>query len=302
LGRDVAVITVTPSDTPPVRYNGRTYIRIGSRKGLASAQDERILNEKRRFLDVSFDIHGVASATVNDLNARLFEEEYLPAAVAPDVLEANERTFQQRLAAAKMVVSTDNPTPTVLGVLTLGVRPTDFLPGAYIQFLRIDGGELADPVVDESRYDGPVADLIRRIEEKLESHNRVAVDFTRGPTETRTPTYPAAALQQIVRNAVMHRTYESTNAPIRIYWFNDRIEIYSPGGPFGSVTAENFGQPGAADYRNPNLAEALRVLGFVQRFGADIATAQRALAKNGNPPLRFETSQSAVICSIEKRV
>jgi len=300
-GKDVAVITVTPSDSPPVRYNGRTYIRIGPRRGLASAQDERILNEKRHFLDVSFDIHGLSSATARDLSARLFEEEYLPAAVAPDILEANERTLEQRLAATKMVVSADNPTPTVLGILVLGIRPADFLPGAYVQFLRIDGTELADPVVDESIYDGPVTDLIRRTEEKLESHNRVAVDFTRGATETRTQTYPAAALQQIVRNAVMHRTYESTNAPIRIYWFNDRIEIFSPGGPFGLVTAENFGQPGAADYRNPNLAEALRVLGFVQRFGAGIATAQRALAQNGNPPLRFETSPSAVLCRIERR-
>ena len=40
-------------------------------------------------------------------------------------------------------------------------------------------------------------------------------------------------------------------------------------------------------YRNPNLAEALRVLGFVQRFGFGIAAARRALADNGNPPPQF---------------
>ena len=54
---------------------------------------------------------------------------------------------------------------------------------------------------------------------------------------------------------------------------NDRIEILSPGGPFGQVTVENFGQPGIVDYRNPNLAEAMRVLGLVQRFGVGIAIA-----------------------------
>ena len=35
----------------------------------------------------------------------------------------------------------------------------------------------------------------------------------------------------------MHRTYEATNAPIRVSWFNDRIEVLSPGGAFGVVTA-----------------------------------------------------------------
>ena len=101
-----------------------------------------------------------------------------------------------------------------------------------------------------------------------------------------------AALQQLVRNAVLHRTYEVTNAPVRVSWYDDRIEIASPGGPFGAVTAENFGQPGVTDYRNPNLAEALRVLGYVQRFGIGIPAARQALARNGNPPPEFDVQPS----------
>ena len=96
----------------------------------------------------------------------------------------------------------------------------------------------------------------------------------------------------------MHRTYEATNAPIHVYWFEDRIEILSPGGPFGAITAETFGQPGLVDYRNPNLAEALRVLGFVQRFGFGIPTARRELEKNGNPALDFEVTPNHVLFRI----
>ena len=40
--------------------------------------------------------------------------------------------------------------------------------------------------------------------------------------------------------AVMHRvqlnTHESTNAPVRVYWYDDRIEISNPGGRYGNVT------------------------------------------------------------------
>ena len=43
----------------------------------------------------------------------------------------------------------------------------------------------------------------------------------------------------------------------------DRIEITSPGGPYGALTVDNFGQPGLVDYRNPILAEAMRVVGLL---------------------------------------
>lgn len=286
-GADVAVITVEPADSPPVSFRGRIWIRIGPRRGIASAQDERILNEKRRAGDKPFDVHPMPSATLSDLDRARFETEYLPAAFAPDLLAANDRTYEQRLATTKMIVAVDETVPTTLGVLVLGTRTRDFLPGAYIQFLRVAGRELADPIVDEQVIDGPLADVLRRIDEKLTAHNRIAVDITGGPRELRSPGYPLAALQQFVRNAVMHRTYEATNAPVRVYWYDDRIEVTNPGGPFGSVSVENFGQPGIADYRNPNLAEALRVLGFVQRFGAGLAIARRELQNNGNPPPEF---------------
>jgi ATP-dependent DNA helicase RecG len=81
-----------------------------------------------------------------------------------------------------------------------------------------------------------------------------------------------------------------------VNWFDDRIEIQNPGGTFGQVTKENFGT-GVTDYRNPNLAEAMRVLGFVQKFGVGIATARRELLQNGNPlpEFRVETNQLLVV-------
>jgi ATP-dependent DNA helicase RecG len=64
------------------------------------------------------------------------------------------------------------------------------------------------------------------------------------------------------------------------------------------VTAETFGDPGVVDYRNPNLAEALRVLGFVQRFGFGIPTARRELEKNGNPALSFQVTANRVLLRV----
>lgn len=300
-GAEVAVITAQPAEAPPVRYDGRIWIRLGPRRGVATAQDERILNERRKYRDLPFDVQPVPSSRLEALSQVLFEQEYLANAFAADVLAANERNYQQRLAACKMISAADTPTPTVIGLLVLGNDPRDWLPGAYIQFVRLKGPQWSDPVVDESPIGGPIGQILRRIDEKLDAHNRMAVDFTSQSTEARITPYPAVALQQLVRNAVMHRTYEGTNAPVRVYWFDDRIEIHNPGGAFGSVTAENFGQPGVTDYRNPNLAEAMKVLGFVQRFGVGIAPARAELLKNGNPPVVFNVQPANVLATVRKR-
>jgi ATP-dependent DNA helicase RecG len=297
-GTEVAVITVAPADAPPVRYKGRAWVRVGPRRSVATAQDERILNERRRYRDRPFDIQPVRAAALADLDLQRFEREYLPAAVAPDVLAANARTPEERLAALKMVAAVDASVPTVLGMLVLGKDPRAFLPGAYVQFLRVQGTALDGPIIDEQLIDGTLLDVARKLDEKLTAHNRVAVDFTSARTEQRHPLFPVAALQQVTRNALLHRTYEGTHAPVRVTWFDDRIEIWSPGGPFGAVTIENFGQPHLADYRNPNIAEAMRVLGLVQKFGAGLAITRAELERNGNPPPEFTVSASHVLVTL----
>lgn len=297
-GIEIAVVTVFPADAPPVRYKGRIWIRIGPRRGIATAQDERILNERRRFRDLPFDVCPLPSCPLEELNQSVFDGEYVPNAFAPDVVGANDRTYQQRLAACRMIASAEDPIPTVLGVLTIGQTPRTWLPCAYVQFLRIGGSELAGPISDEEIIDGTLSTTLTRLDDKLKAHLTTAVDITSATKEKRVSNYPLAALQQIARNAVMHRTYENTNAPIRIYWFDDRIEIHSPGGPFGVVTAQNFGSPGITDYRNPHIAEAMKVLGYVQRFGVGIATAQKALTANGNPPAEFDVQPNFVLATV----
>ena len=300
-GMDVAVVTVLPSDSPPVRYKGAIHVRSGPRRGIATEQDERILNERRRGQFLPFDIQPVPGATVSDLSISRFEEEYLPNAFSAETLEANERSADQRLATTKMIASSDVPTATVLGLLVLGKRSRDYIPNSYVEFLRIDGVELSDSIIDHETIDGTIPEILRRIDDKMKAHISTGVDLTGFDTELRESTYPLAALQQVTRNAVMHRAYEATNAPVRITWFSNRIEVHNPGGAFGAVTRENFGRPGVTDYRNPNLAEAMKVMGFVQRFGVGIATARKELRDNGNPEPEFVVEDAFVQVTVRGR-
>jgi ATP-dependent DNA helicase RecG len=300
-GCEMAVVIVEPSLYPPMQFKGRIWIRVGPRRAIASAQEERRLNERRRANDLPSDLRSITSASLGDLDLDLFERTYLPAAFPAELLEQNERTIEQRLTTLRFLSADDPPSPTVSGLLAIGKSPADHVPGAYVQFLRIDGTELSEPIADQKDCHGPLPELLPMLDDIVSAHIRIATDITSTSTETRRPDYPVAALQQLVRNAIMHRDYATSNAPTRVTWFADRIEIQNPGGPYGQVTAENFGQPGITDYRNPNVAEAMKTLGFVQRFGVGIATARRQLSDNGNPPPEFQVQPNHVLAIVRRR-
>jgi ATP-dependent DNA helicase RecG len=298
-GSEMAVVIVQPALAPPVRFQGRTWIRVGPRRATATVEEERRLAERRQAADLPFELRSRPEASIDDLDLVLFERTYLKAAVAPEVREENQRPLDDQLRALRFL--DHNGHPTVLGLLVIGNDPRAFLGGAYIQFVRFQGAEVTDTIRNQKEIRGPLPDLIHRIDEVLEANIEVATSITEGPFEIRRPDYPLRALQQLVRNAVLHRSYEGTNAPVRCYWYDDRIEILSPGGPYGQVTAENFGQPAVTDYRNRHLAEAMRVLELVQRFGVGIMIARRELAENSNPPPVFDVQPTFVRVAVRKR-
>lgn len=298
-GCTVAVVIVEPSLDPPVRYRGNVWVRIGPRRATASRDEERILSEKRRFQDMSFDLRPLENATIADLDSEMFRRTYLPSAVSFETLAENDRPLEHQLLSLRMITTRKPNIPTVLGILTVGKNPREFIYGAYVQFLRINGTELTDPITNQKEINGPLPDLLRLLDDLIEINISTVSSFVGKPIEQKRPDYPLVALQQLIRNAILHRTYESTNTPVRITWFSDRIEIFSPGGLYGQVTIENIKQ-GVTDYRNPHIAEALKNLGYVQRFGFGIRLAEKALADNGNPPLDFLITTSNVLVIVRR--
>ena len=240
------------------------------------------------------DLRVAEGCTIADLDIDFFRTHYLSSAIASEILAANQRSVEQQLATCRFIVGPADLRPTLVGCLTLAFEPRSAVFGAYVQLVRFDGLELTSPVIDQAEIGGPLPDLLRALDEKLRAHIRTTADLTSADKELRRPDYPLVALQQLARNAVMHRTFEGTNAPVRINWFENRIEIQNPGGPFGQVTQENFGQPGVADYRNPHIAEVMKVLGYVQRFGVGIATAREELSANGNSLPEFQVTPNFV--------
>jgi len=298
-GCTVAAVEVEPSDNPPVRFEGRTWIRVGPRRSIATAEEERRLVEKRRWGTLTFDAQPVVGAHLDDLDLTRFQVEYLPSAVSPEALAENGRSRDMQLRALRLVSPDGVPTATAL--LMLGKNPRHWFPGAYIQFLRIDGTSLTDSLRDKHELSGTLVDQLRQIDE-LVRLNIVTRTSIGGAVRIESPDYPEEALRQLIRNAVLHRTYEGTTAPVRVTWFSDRVEIQNPGGPYGQVTKETFGYPGVTDYRNPTIAEGFQLMGLVEKFGVGIAIARNRLKVNGNADPEFVVEDAHVLAIVRKRV
>jgi ATP-dependent DNA helicase RecG len=289
----VVVIQVGQASSPPVRLKGVVWVRIGTTTVSATPDDERRLLEQRSARNMPFDAIGIEGATGSDLDFLQFQQEYLPQAISPEIIAENGRSVEQQLASLKLTDPKGTPTPT--GLLTIGRNPGEWLPGAYVQFRRVAGTEIYDDTSDQAELRGTLSQVIRDTEARLRVHNSASLIINEGKHEQRT-SYPMQALEQLLRNAIMHRDYSMT-APVRVTWFDDRIQIDNPGGPFGMSPAD-FGKPGFTGYRNPNVAEAMKTLGFAERFGAGIQIARALLERNGHPDLELKTEGNFVFCVI----
>ena len=293
-GCEVAVVSVEPAADTPVRYKGRVWVRVGPSVHEGSVEDERLLTERRRAADLPFDLRAVDAAGLDDLDRDFVCDYYLPNAIALEVLERNTRPLEHQLRSLRLV---QGEKPTWGAVIAFGLDPPAFVPGAYVQFLRIDGTEITDPIRDRKQLTGRLYDVVRRLDELLDLNVSVRTQVAGVPRERQRPDYPADALRQLAHNALMHRSYEGTNTPVRIHWFSDRVEIVSPGGLYGRITRDNFGT-GDTDYRNPLLAEIMANLGFAQRFGLGVPLARQALEANGNPAPEFRFGQTLVVATV----
>jgi len=295
-GGDVAVVEVQPSDLPPIRYKGQVWIRVGPRKAIANEQEERILTERRIARAHSFDTRPLSGASVGDLSLAQFNA-YRQEVVATDVIAANHRSVEEQLASLRFY-DLKNACPTVSGMLLFGKNPRFFCTGAYVQYLKLPGDTLTDVPEDQAEISGDLLSVLRELDTRLKANIHATLKSVSALRERLMPDYPDVAVRELLLNAIMHRDYQS-NTPVRFYWFSDRIEIQSPGGLYGEVTKDTLTRRNS--YRNPVVAEAMKALGYVNRFGYGIQRAQAALKDNGNPPVEFEIDDRAFLAIIRKR-
>ena len=285
---DLLVVEVSPALIPPVRYRGRTFIRIGPRRDIATEAEERVLLEKRTSYMATFDAMPCFGASLKDIDAHFIKNEYLPQIIDSDVLKADKRSLQEQLAAIHLYDIT-NDCPTNAAIILFGKNASFFLHGCYVQYVHFTGEDTGSEILNERQIRGSLCSILPKLEsfvkDAIVTARPMPVSMLR---EQIVFNYPELALRELLMNACMHRDYQS-NMPIRIYQFSNRIEILNAGGLYGEARPENF--PTVNDYRNPIIAEAMRGMKYVNMFNRGVQRVKNMLRENGNPEPKFNVSK-----------
>ena len=284
---DLLVAEVTPSMLPPVRYRGRTFIRIGPRRDIATEAEERILAERRTSYMATFDSMPCLATKLSDIDTDLCRTKYLQPLLGKDMVDTDSRPIEEQMAAVGMY-DMEHQCPTYAAMVLFGKHPRRFMPGLYVQYVKFKGEDVTSEVENEMQLEGNYCDLLPRLESLLElsviKKKPVFVSLLR---EEMVSNYPYTAIRELLLNACMHRDLQS-NTPLRFYEFANHLEILNAGGLYGNARPENF--PRVNDYRNPLIASAMKTFGYVNMFNRGVGQVQIDLKENGNPPADFDVN------------
>lgn len=295
---DIVAVEVQPHVFPPVRYKGRVWVRVGPRKGIASEADERVLMEKRNSNVLTFDATPYFNATLDDLDLNLFRYQYLPKTMPEEELTNDRRDVKYQLSSLGFY-DTRYDCPTNAGVLLFAKNLRRLFPGAYIQYVRYKGTSRAGEILMEHEFKENLCVSLQEMDTFINTTiiNRRPIPVS-ALREESVIDYPYWATRELLMNAICHRDY-SSNGPIQFYQYDDRIEILNHGGLYGRATIENF--PNVNDYRNLVVAEAMKVLGFVNRQSRGVIRVKEDLERNENGAPLYDFSYGTAVLVIEHK-
>lgn len=257
-GEEVLVIEVGRAPRAVmVDGNGFPY-RTGDQ--VIKESEERINALKQTYQDSGVD-QRLADASPDDVDASL-----LPSAASDPAWMARHGLILPRQGT---------PAVSNAAVLLAGRPPTvRWHPSQSVRVFRVDGLELQRGtkrnVTQIERLELPIAELIPAAYEILRGQIRRS-EKLHDLFFREIPEYPPLAWQEAIVNAVAHRDYTDGARGVEVWFFDDRMEILSPGAPIPPVTLDAL-RAGVSVHasRNPLVARVLVELGLMREEGEGI--------------------------------
>lgn len=154
---------------------------------------------------------------------------------------------------------------TVAGILLAARHPDEHIRGAVIEAVCYRGTVLGTATqYDAATITGPLDRQVRDAVHFARRNTRVSA--RKVPERIDMPQFSPRAVFEAVVNAVVHRDYTMETAKIRLFIFDDRLELYSPGGLPNTLPIEAMRSRQAT--RNETIASVLRKLPVADIEGA----------------------------------
>ena len=224
----VIVVTVPRSLMVHKSPNGYFKRVAHAKREMAPDVLARLFQQRSQSRLIRFDEQAVPGSSVTDADPQLIQA----------FLREGEGDREIQLQRLHLTANDDGiQRLSLAGMLLCTVKPTRWLPTAYIQAVAYSGVN-NDPndQLDAKDFDGP---LDRQIWDAFNFvRNNMKVPALKELGRVDYPQYSLRAVFEALVNAVAHRDYSIAGGRIRLHLFKDRLELYSPGSLLNSMTVE----------------------------------------------------------------
>jgi len=291
-GKKVFVIWATAGDRRPYKvpdnitakhkeYN--YYIRYNSSSIVAKGDYEVEL--------------GNTSATIKDVSM-LLVRDFLTQ-TGSKLVEQLETSSPLQILRQMDLVEGPNENVRIknIALMLFSYHPEKFFPSTQVDIVIYPKGKDADPdnFIEIDPIKGPVHQIIRRTLDYVKTmviRQKVSKVATKAEAD-RTFNYPYQALEEVIVNALYHRSYQERE-PVEISIMPEQIEIISYSGADRSIRLEDL-RAGkrihARRYRNRRLGDFLKELDLTEGRGTGIPTVKKELEKNGSEDASYESDE-----------
>ncbi|MCG2713340.1 MAG: DeoR family transcriptional regulator [Candidatus Omnitrophica bacterium] len=241
---------------------------------------ERLIVEKHKER-LQFDKQICEEADLEDIDGRKVKAYLKLREKNRNVSSKIRMPLHQFLVNVKAVI---NKKPTNAGILFFGKNPLKFISHAQLRLVRIKGIKIYGNTLDRLDCSGTLWEMVDQTEDFIRKTIRL-LGFRTEKSFRREDKfdYPIRALREAVINGLIHRDYFNL-ADVRVFIFDDRIEIVSPG-PFPEgVTPEKPKHKPV----NKILSDLMYDIGYIEKYGSGIYLENELCLKNGNPKPVYE--------------
>ena len=279
--KKIAVVLVPKGkDKPYQTRNGKYYIRVGSTNRITTqAELLRLFQATGSF---HYDLTSVPGTEIKDLNFSKLDDYFK----RYNLDFSMENEDQKRVLLRNTDILAVSGEATIAGLLIFGINPSRHLYQNGISFARIRGKTLNEELIDKQNIDGNLDYQIDTGVAVLKNHLAVPSRIVGAKRVAIKYIYPDKVFRELLTNAVVHRNYSISGSKIRVFLFDDRLEVISPGRLPNTVTIEKL-RFGVSFATNPVLVKFMENLRYIDQLGRGLPMVYQEATGNGKK-VKFE--------------
>jgi len=283
-------IVVQPYSVP-ISLRGRYYYRSGSVKQelTGAALNEFLLKRAGHTWDDVIE----EDASFDDIDEETIKKYLRKANEAgrlPDVEGLSFHKLLEKLRLAK------NGKLKRAAIVLFGKDPGRFYPNTFVKIGKFDDDGFT--IRFQETEDGNIIQVLDKVLRTLDYKFLIRNISFVGMNRVETLEYPVPALREMLLNALIHRNYMGAPTQLRVY--DNKLTLWNHGMLPDGITLDKLTQNHSSYPRNPILAEACFLGGYIDSWGSGIMKIMDSCKAAGLPTPVMEEDCGGFIVKLFK--